>query len=170
MSIVFLDFEACSLSHNSWPIEVGLAWLVERHIVVESALIRPHSSWDEDEWNPASEKIHGIPRNALDAAEPAESVARWFLAKLGSGQLVSDAPDFDARWLSRLLATIGEPPLDVMDFDSVAWSAFASEGRIAPGRLSRGNKNMAARRVAAHRAGEDARHLAAAFRDGFPTG
>ncbi|QCO54618.1 hypothetical protein EOK75_01610 [Pseudorhodobacter turbinis] len=36
-----LDFEASSLSQESWPIEVGLSWLADGEVQTWSTLIRP---------------------------------------------------------------------------------------------------------------------------------
>lgn len=57
---VFLDFEASSLSKQSYPIEV--AWVFEdgRH---RSHLIRPTPEWTD--WSHEAEQIHGISRSLL---------------------------------------------------------------------------------------------------------
>lgn len=112
---------------NSWPIEVGLAWLDERKVVVESRLIRPRPEWPEDDWNPVSEEVHGIPRSDLDDAASADDVASWLWETVAGRQLVSDAPEFDQRWLDRLLDRPG-PLID--DFDRVVWQAFSDCGEV----------------------------------------
>ena len=50
--IVFLDFEASSLSDDSYPIEVG--WVFEDGRT-EAHLIRPAPAWTD--WDPAAEAI-----------------------------------------------------------------------------------------------------------------
>ena len=158
--IIFLDLEASSLDADSWPVEVGLAWLVEGRVEVRSSLIRPDPSWFMRAWSPASAEVHGIPLAELRQAPLAAEVARWIAGLIGDATVVSDAPEFDARWLARLYETEGGlilPP--VRDFDLLAAARF----------------DMAAiRRVyaaldaipAPHRAGPDAARLARAWMAG----
>lgn len=160
---VFIDFEASSLSPESWPIEVGLAWLDGKRVAVESKLIRPRPEWPESDWNAESQSVHGIPRPDLDDASLPDVVAKWLLGTVEGRSLVSDAPEFDQRWLNRLLGCRGP---EIADFDSVLWEAFSSEGCVAPGRLHRAYKNMRSRPTL-HRAGADAANLAYAWRAGI---
>lgn len=159
---VFIDFEASSLSPASWPIEVGLAWFDGKKVVVQSRLIRPRPEWPEDDWNPASEKVHGIPRPDLEAAAFADDVATWLLASLAGRPLVSDAPEFDQRWLDQLL---GRPGPQIDDFDRVVWQAFSDGGDVNAGRLHRVYESKTNRPVR-HRAGDDAAGLCYAWRAG----
>lgn len=120
MSPIFIDFEASSLSITSWPIEVGIAKADDGQVVVESKLIRPVRGWSEDDWSPESEAVHGIPRSALDDAEPAADVAKWLLKKLNGQVVVSDAPEFDQMWLDRLLQTAGgQHDIEIAEFGDV---------------------------------------------------
>jgi DNA polymerase III epsilon subunit-like protein len=165
---VFIDFEASSLSPNSWPIEVGLAWLDGKKVIIESKLIRPREEWSEDDWNPESEAVHNIPRSDLDDAEHAEDVARWLIEIVDGRTMVSDAPEFDQRWYDRLMRSIEEPPhAKLDDFDRILWMAFSTEdGTVAPGRLNKAYKNRLTRPTI-HRAGEDAANLCYAWRAGI---
>lgn len=62
--LMFLDFEASSLSSRSWPIEIGLAWFGhDGAIMSEGRLIRPDPSWPMEDrgrgqcrrpWDPLS--------------------------------------------------------------------------------------------------------------------
>lgn len=165
---LFLDFEASSLSSESWPIEVGVAQIVERRVLVESRLIRPHSSWDPADWHPESAAVHGISREDLASADPAEDVARWVIRRVGSATLVSDAPEYDQRWLNRLLDVTGQgasAPI-IVDFDQLAWSLFSDASDVAPGRLNIVLADFSSRR-SVHRAGPDAADMAYAFRKGL---
>ncbi|WP_298905093.1 exonuclease domain-containing protein [uncultured Aliiroseovarius sp.] len=166
---VFIDFEASSLSPQSWPIEVGIAWLDGNRVVVESKLIKPDPSWPEGDWNPESEAVHNIPRSDLEDAEPAKDVAQWLRSITIGRTLVSDAPEFDQRWLDRLLSTIEEPlHMQIDDFNRILRIAFSHEdGIVAPGRLHYAYKNRMSRK-AIHRAGSDAANLAYAYRAGLP--
>lgn len=162
VSPIFIDFEASSLSPASWPIEVGLAWLDGKRVVAESCLIRPRIEWPEDDWNPESEAVHGIPRSDLDNAESADEVAAWLLKTVAGQTLVSDAPEFDQRWLDRLL---GETGPKIHDFDSFVWDAFSEEGYVRSGRLHR-VYDIRTKRQTTHRAGADAADLCYAWRAG----
>lgn len=164
MEPIFIDFEASSLSKNSWPIEVGIAWFDSGDIIVESKLIRPVPAWSMEDWHPESEEIHGIPRTTLDEAEAAADVAMWLRNKLQGQLVVSDAPEFDQRWCNRLMETIGgAPEIKIDDFDRVVWWAFSElDGRIAPGRMHDVYGRLTAEKTI-HRAGDDAAKLARAW-------
>jgi len=160
----FLDFEASSLSAQSWPIEIGLARLEGGTVVVEDRLIRPDPLWDRGDWNPQSEAIHHISRATLDAqGQPAWDVATWALGRMEGTVLVSDAPAFERHWLLRLLACQPQPlprDLHLVDFDQVLASALTPAGLDAAYEyLSRQHKP--------HRAGPDAAIMAGALLRGL---
>ena len=69
--IVFLDFEASSLSKHSYPVEI--AWVFEDGRS-RSFLIKPKSGWTD--WSADAEKIHGISRDRLQEKE-ATSNSSW---------------------------------------------------------------------------------------------
>ncbi|GAA6162199.1 hypothetical protein NBRC116589_43730 [Ruegeria sp. HU-ET01832] len=162
---IFIDFEASSLSPQSWPIEVGLAWLEGRKVVVKSRLICSRESWDPDDWDPKSEEIHGLPYSTiLSSGSDADVVSDWLLDIAQENTLISDAPEFDQRWLDRLLGRSGP---QIMDFDQAVWNAFSDNGNPASSRLSRVYKTKT-NRPTAHRAGPDAADLAYAWRAGLP--
>ncbi len=166
--LVFIDFEASSLSPESWPIEVGLAWIEQQGVVVESKLIQPDPDWLLDDWSEKSATVHNIPFSALKMAEPAVDVARWLKEIVGDNILVSDAPEFDRRWLDRLLATLGEPARQIDDFDRIVRILFSQEdGVVAPGAIEQVYETRA-ERPTTHRAGADAANMAHAYRSGLP--
>jgi hypothetical protein len=103
--LVFLDFEASSLSKQSYPIEV--AWVFEDGRS-EAHLIRPTETWTD--WDPRSEAIHHIERAQLirDGVEPAE-VAGRMIDVLAGHDLLASAPSWDGKWLSTLLRAAGLP-------------------------------------------------------------
>lgn len=102
---VFLDFEASSLSRESYPIEVG--WVMEDG-ASEEHLIRPASGWTD--WDPSAEAIHGLTREVLlDRGEPHEEVARRMMEALAPHELFASAPSWDGKWLSVLLRGAGFP-------------------------------------------------------------
>ncbi|MBJ3764614.1 hypothetical protein ILP92_17920 [Maribius pontilimi] len=88
----FLDFEASSLASNSWPVEIGIARVVDGAVVTESQLIKPHPSWEEAAWSSESAEVHGLSRSILDAEGlEASEVAKWFKER-NIGLAISDAP------------------------------------------------------------------------------
>ncbi len=96
---VFIDFEASSLSDDSWPIKVGMSWTDGKRVITHSSLIRPRHDWSSTEWDEGSAKVHNIPKRNLIAAPEADLVARWLEDLIDGRPLVSDAPSFDERWL-----------------------------------------------------------------------
>ena len=70
---MFLDVEASSFDDDSYPIE--LAWSDDRG-EIQRFLIRPLDGWDN--WNEASEAIHGIERGGQRNGWPADYVAERF--------------------------------------------------------------------------------------------
>jgi hypothetical protein len=103
--LAFLDFEASSLSKQSFPIEV--AWVFEDGRS-ESHLIRPAPTWND--WDPKAEAIHHIDLEQLrrDGTDHAD-VARRMVAQLDGHDLVASAPSWDGKWLSTLLRAAGLP-------------------------------------------------------------
>ncbi|TDK31770.1 transcriptional regulator [Rhizobium deserti] len=103
--IVFLDFEASSLSKKSFPIEV--AWVFEDGRF-RSHLIKPAADWLD--WSPEAEHVHGISRGMLDAeGTPVEAVAAEMMKELAGHDLYASAPSWDGKWLSVLLRATGHP-------------------------------------------------------------
>ncbi|SIS60318.1 Exonuclease [Roseivivax lentus] len=159
---VFIDFEASSLDDDSWPIEVGIAWLNDNgKVIVHSKLIKPKPEWPESAWSDKSAAVHGIARNELDDTEPAEHVARWLAHTVRHRPLISDAPKFDGMWLRRLASH--QMWCEVHGLTEALWWSFASDGKLRPGRLAIANK-FRAKQHSTHRAGEDAANLAYVWR------
>lgn len=102
---VFLDFEASSLTDDSYPIEVG--WMFETG-EGESHLIRPADDWLD--WNDKAAAIHGLTRPALEAAgSPHDVVAHRMVEILSGHDLFASAPSWDGKWLSVLMSHAGLP-------------------------------------------------------------
>lgn len=105
--------------------------------------------------------MHGIGREALALAEPAVSVAGSFATLLSGRAIVSDAPDFDGRWLGMLLELLPrQPSIRLVDFDVLLHVAMShEEQRAAYASLTSS--------PTPHRAGGDAARLAAAWLAGL---
>jgi hypothetical protein len=103
--LVFLDFEASSLSKRSYPIEVG--WIFEDGRS-ESHLIRPAADWND--WDEEAENIHHISRADLSAhGSPHDLVAQRMSAELTGHDLLASAPSWDGKWMSTLLRAANLP-------------------------------------------------------------
>lgn len=157
--IAFIDVEASGLGPDSWPIEIGVAWLDGRKVITHSSLIRPRPEWSNEAWNPRSAKIHGIDREELNDAPDADEVAQWFRQLVGDRVLISDAPNHDGMWLERLLREQRE----IVLLQDALYRAFSTEGVLAPGRLHKAYKLRGTQKPA-HRAGDDAAGHAHAWR------
>jgi DNA polymerase III epsilon subunit-like protein len=103
--IVFIDFEASSLSKASYPVEVG--WVFDDG-QDSSCLIRPASDWTD--WSSEAEAIHGISRKELQQdGKPVATVAQMMFDTLSGHELFASAPSWDGKWLSTLLRAGGLP-------------------------------------------------------------
>lgn len=162
--IVFVDLEASSLDADGWPVEVGLSWLRDGRARTVSSLIRPEPDWPMTAWSAESAAVHRIPLREPRDAPAAAEVARWAAEVIGGDTLVSDAPEFDGRWLHRLLAAaegLRVPP--VIDFDRlVATHCDLDRTRRVYAHLDRA--------PTPHRAGPDAERLARAWAAGMGDG
>lgn len=158
--IYFLDFEASSLDPASWPVEIGLAWVEGSQVTSDARLIRPEPVWPIDAWSHESATIHGISLDCIKQnGKSAADVARWFAVN-ARGIGITDAPEFEARWLRHLLEAIPKaerPAVRLLDFDS--YVAATTPGSR---RLDRVYAELDAL-PAPHRAAADAARLAAAW-------
>lgn len=154
--LLFLDFEASSLSRDSWPVEIGYSWIADGRIWTRSSLIAPRPEWPLSEWSEVSARVHGIAQADLWAAPMADDLAvetDWF----AGFEVISENPAWEQLWLDRLRA--GRYPqiqvsslrralrerLDEVAATAVVQSLFRS--------------------TAPHRAGPDAERLARAWFD-----
>ena len=175
--IALVDFEASSLSSRSYPIEVG--WCLAESGAVESHLIKPLDDWTD--WDPQSETVHGIRRQALvrDGAG-VEFVARRMVEQLRDHDLYADG-SHDQRWINQLFRAAGlaAPELRPFDklLDQIVRPDLEGEGDWLARELARATEQGAildeayARAGAiapkTHRAGPDARHLHEVLRQVF---
>jgi hypothetical protein len=131
---VFLDFEASSLSKQSYPIEVG--WVGEDG-TGESHLIRPAPGWTE--WDERAAAIHGIGREQLQRdGEPHEQVCTRLLALFEGNSVLASAPSWDGHWLSMLLRAAGQPRhlVRLRDTDEAFVAAAAAKGGDVAARIA----------------------------------
>ena len=146
-----IDFEASSLSSDSYPIEV--AWSTPDG-AIESHLIRPHWSWtDWDEY--AEREIHRISRETLRTdGRSTRDVATVMNTALAGTTVYSDAPEFDGHWLERLFEAAGlEPAFEL----GAVYPLFPNP--ISPADFSRLTTEARSRVPGQHRAAWDVRFL-----------
>lgn len=125
--LAFLDFEASSLSRDSYPIEAG--WVTEDG-TGESHLIRPAPEWVD--WDAAAAVVHGISREELQrTGEPHGVVCDRLIALFADRTVFVGAPSWDGHWLSMLLRAAGKPRHLLRCRDSE--EAFAAMARIRLG-------------------------------------
>jgi len=155
----FIDFEASGLGPNSWPIEIGVSWILENgKVATWSSLIMRHTNWLPENWSPASEEVHGIPFLSLDSAPPAEEVWRSFRRQVSNRLLVADSPRFDGQWLRKLCEAAGGDPSTFTVFDLNDYHELSH--RLFDGLALDNAYEFFETHPAPHRAGPDSRRLA----------
>lgn len=110
--LLFLDFEASSLSAGSWPVEIGYAWFADGRVETRALVIAPRPDWSMADWSETSARVHGIGLGQIRAGVPAAAVAAETDA-FAHFDVVSDNPTWEQRWLDRLREG-RSPRIDVM--------------------------------------------------------
>ena len=162
--VLIIDVEASGLGPGSWPIEVGIAWSEAGEVRSWSSLIRPEPDWDPEAWDPVAEEIHGISRLELTQAPAAWTVAMELLSRVAGRPVYSDAPEYDGRWVRRLLDAQPAPDgIRILDFDQAVGAVCGNRGADwAYERLERTRTP--------HRAGPDAQRMLRAILYGAERG
>jgi len=157
--LIILDFEASSLSTESYPIEVGVAVAArpDAPISVWSNLIRPDRAWlANGDWDPAAQKVHNISAASLSGGLSAHEVALSLNQMLGPvGHAYCDGGHYDGFWLEQLYKAAGiTPTFQLWDMTRLF---------ILDRHLFRRFGTLLAESDAPHRAGADAARLCAAL-------
>jgi len=102
---LFMDFEASSLSIDSYPIEVAFS---DEKGNIESYLIKPEADWTD--WSGISEhNIHGISREQLSKeGQTTEWVVGRMRGKLKGKTVYVDGGQYDEYWAERLFEYNGD--------------------------------------------------------------
>ncbi|AOG02958.1 3'-5' exonuclease [Bosea sp. RAC05] len=162
---LFLDMEASSLE-GGFPIEIGVC---DDALQAHSWLIQPHPSWQDLEWNDVSQQIHGISQAKLIAdGLPVDAVLLEMSKIVSPGHAMhSDNPTYDARWLQQLCCagrrwvTQEINPFLQASFDVLEGNQWAD---VIEHRLERSQELARLYWPHIHRAGPDAKSMAAVFR------
>ncbi len=160
----FVDIEASGFGPESWPISV--AWC-DHQGEIRRLLVRPQPGWTY--WDPAAETVHGIDRERLAAnGWPPEDVAARLEDDLRGALVFSDAPDFDAGWLTTLYRALDRPmPFHLDNADNLLVGAMLRPGELlwqAQARLDRVRDELRTTTTGRHDAGYDVGFLVALWR------
>lgn len=160
----FIDVEASSLFKTSYPIEVAAATV---DMQVESMLIRPLPHWGLEDWSFESENVHNISRRMLEQeGQDAKLVALRSNALLRGRYVFSDNPGFDNRWFQRLFADVDvKMEFGAQDYEPLRSPAMKIAVRtMSPEEMGRIERKVEMVYLHTHRAGDDARRMAALIR------
>ncbi len=131
--LYFIDFEASSLSFDSYPIEV--AW-GSTTAPIESFLINPTEIDAWSDWSEESEAVHNISYETLllEGQSP-KLVCDKLTQALDSVQVYSDAPSFDMDWLRKLYdaADATLPDIKIQDLDELLIAEMSSDDQTVFG-------------------------------------
>lgn len=157
--IIVVDFEATALTHDSYPIEVGIA--VARSLGTEieawSSIIAPHQTWNlDDRWDHDAERVHGISRWQVRNGTPADEVMLRLNELAGCASSVwCDGGHYDVYWLAKLAeAACVTPHFALRDIAAVLGDDPQMRERY---------REQLAQSIAPHRAGPDAKRICAAL-------
>lgn len=161
--IAVIDFEATSLTLESYPIEVGVARVASTTSTINtwSKLIAPDPAWQMDaQWDLDAERVHGISRWQLQQGERATAVmAALNEATAGATLVLCDGGHYDVLWLNALSSAAAmAPAFRLTQIDSL----FAEH----PNTQQRYSETLR-RSVPPHRAGPDATRICHALRMAF---
>lgn len=164
LPLAVIDFEASALDPSSHPIEVGIAIAPDRRAAITSwsTLIRPAAQWLETcGWDPDAQRIHGIRQRDLRDAPTSREVAQLLNDRLGPlGQAFCDGGHYDALWLRVLFEAAGIDPAFTLRDIGHLFTLDPQAGRRY--------REIIARDKPPHRAGPDARRIAAALVETMP--
>lgn len=120
--MIIIDFEASSLVHGSYPIEIAWGGIDQP---VQSYLIRPSDRWIEEShlWSYEAEEAHGLSiEYVIENGNELVEVAKKAVDSLTSGDAVySDNPEYDQGWLDILCkeAGIRNDAIEIQDFNKL---------------------------------------------------
>lgn len=119
MELICIDLEASGLAAESYPIEI--AWKNADTGEIDSFLINPDSASSWTYWDEHAEEMHGLDRRDLvEQGVDVQTACQRLNQKLADKVVVSDAPEFDYFWISRLFKTAGaKPEFKVLGLDQV---------------------------------------------------
>lgn len=104
----FIDFEASSLSPESYPIEIAFSLedgTIESHLIDPSGI----SSWKD--WDDHAQSLHNISRSQLsNEGEAPLKISEIINQRLAGKILYSDVHDYDWGWCQKLFNAVDSSP------------------------------------------------------------
>ncbi|MBL8352074.1 MAG: hypothetical protein JNL87_17395 [Burkholderiaceae bacterium] len=145
-----IDIEASGFGRHSYPIEVGFVREDDR---AWCTLIQPSAGWVH--WDPAAQRVHGIPRDALrQHGRRPQEVAQRLNDELAGRTVYCDGWAHDYPWLGRLFDEADLAP----SFRLESVNRLLDEAQLA--QLDRLRQDaFAVLGIERHRASSDARAL-----------
>lgn len=116
---IFIDFEASSLSQDSYPIE--FAWGSDSEEIL-SFLISPQEIPHWTDWNDDAERVHGITRDLLmENGMEVRKACHTIFEALNGSIVYCDAPAYDSYWFSELFkaANFRLPRVEIKHIDEL---------------------------------------------------
>ena len=155
---MIMDFEASSLSDESYPIEIG--WC-DGDGKIHSFLINPDYGDNWIDWDPKSESIHNISRELLKEKGVESRLICEKLEHEFNGQtFYFDAPVWDLKWLQKLYSSYKSPSIRIQDFKRLNCIALMDSKKLKKIRAKIRHK-MPQR----HRAELDVRYLLEVYKE-----
>ncbi len=159
---IFIDFEASSLSADSYPIELAWADPSQATASLQSFIIRPQQEWLD--WSPDSQAIHGMSRSYIQQyGESAARVYEQFERSVAGCQICSDAPAWDQHWLDRLASVIPIKAPPVQHINDVLIKMMPTRASEWEGLLEEARQYAHMLCPATHRAAQDVSYLCKQF-------
>ncbi|CAH7431004.1 conserved hypothetical protein [Vibrio chagasii] len=105
-TFTFIDVEASGLDHKSYPIQIGWA---DNLGIVDEFLINPNTAKDWNYWDSYAEtNVHGISRERCESdGLSVYDAATRLNSQLSGLYVISDAIDYDQKWVDQLFKEAG---------------------------------------------------------------
>ena len=168
--VAFIDVEATGLRRGSYPIEVGVALVLEGALAKSDAwLVRPCPEWERDglAWEPEAVSMTGLtPKFVGEFGMPAKEVCERLEAVIGeTGEVFCDGLPCDDVWMRKLYRGADRRmPFDLRDVQELrrlAAKMSADRARaLWEAKVAQVDAEVSLER---HRAGPDAERLARAY-------
>lgn len=160
-----VDLEASSAAKNGWPTELGWSFpfggsgsflIYPEREWIGCDPVDPEATWEG--WGPVAEKLTGINQvMLLKNGISCDLAAKRFLEATANARLLSDAPEFDFKWLHQIFEAAGfNKTPKLLDFEII----YADVAR-RPGHVNMSEAIYKADRSDphTHRAEDDAKNL-----------
>lgn len=150
--ICIFDIEASGLSDKSYPIEIAFTTLLGED---DSFLINPQTAKNWSHWCIEAAQVHKIPRHeCINKGISVFDAVNRLNSQLAMCLILSDAPDQDLFWLTRLFDEVDTE----MRFTVMGIGEFASRFSATPDAFATFT-SLKAKTAVAHRALADSKQI-----------